>query len=301
MLNVKRALRSDRLMKALTGLSVTEFKSLLPTFSAALQKSKKQKQPQRQRALGGGRKHTLLTAQDKFFFILFYLKCYPTFDLAGFFFGVDRSQTNRWVQELLPILETSLGWQAVLPQRKISSLEQFVQQFPELKDVFIDGTERPIQRPSRAKAQRQHYSGKKKKHTLTNLVLAAEDRSILWLSPTKPGARQDYYRFKQTQLGYAIPEDVAVWVDLGLMGISKDYPVLDVVIPHKSSKHHPLTASQKAENRVISSFRILVEHALAGIKRFRCLTELYRNKGRALADQFMLLACGLWNYHLRQA
>jgi len=45
----------------------------------------------RKRAVGGGRRHTLKTPTDKLFFILFYLKCYPTFDLAGLLYGVDRA------------------------------------------------------------------------------------------------------------------------------------------------------------------------------------------------------------------
>jgi hypothetical protein len=88
---------------------------------------------------------------------------------------------------------------------------------------------------------------------------------------------------------------------LGFLGIAKDYPCLQVVIPHKSSQYHPLTPAQKAENRIISAFRICVEHAIAGIKRFRCLTDAYRNKGIVLADKFMLIACALWNYHLLPA
>jgi hypothetical protein len=123
----------------------------------------------------------------------------------------------------------------------------------------------------------------------------------LCLTQTQPGARQDYFRFKQAGLGEVIPDDVAVWVDLGFLGIAKDYPCLQVVIPHKSSKHHPLTPEQKAENRVISAFRIRVEHTIGGIKRFRCLTDAYRNKGTVLADKFMFIACGLWNYHLLPA
>ena len=299
MINVERALRSDRLLKALTGMSVVEFNELLPTFRAGLSKTKREQKPKRQRALGGGRKHTLTSAREHFFFILFYLKCYPTFDLAGFFFEVDRSQSCRWVQALLPVLETTLAWQVVLPKRKIRTVAEFMQHFPAIKDVFLDGTDRPVQRPQKGKAQRKHYSGKHKDHTLRNLIVANEQTAILWLSPTKPGARHDYHRFKQTQLGHCIPPEVGVWVDLGFRGIQKDYPHLDVAIPHKSSKKHPLTPDQKAENQVIGSGRIIAEHALAGVKRFRCLTDTYRNKGQALADQFMLIACGLWNYHLR--
>ena len=301
MLNIKRALRSDRLMKALTGTTMVEFERLLPDFSAGLNKSQAKAKKERKRAVGGGRNHTLKTPADKLFFILFYLKCYPTFDLAGLLYGVDRSQAHRWVKTLLPVLETVLGWQAVLPQRRIGSIEEFIQRFPAVKDVFIDGTERPVQRPQQAKSQRELYSGKQHEYTLKNLIVSDETTRILWLTRTKPGARQDYFRFKQAGLGEVIPDDVGVWVDLGFLGIAKDYPRLQVVIPHKSSKHHPLTPEQKTENRVISAFRIRVEHTIAGIKRFRCLTDAYRNKGVVLADKFMLIACGLWNYHLLPA
>lgn len=301
MLNINRALRSDRLMKALTGMTVAEFERLLPIFSAALTKVRRKVQKERKRAIGGGRQHTLKSPKDKLFFILLYLKCYPTLDLAGLLYDVDRSQTQRWMKALLEVLEVGLGWQLVLPQRQISSLEEFIQRFPAVKDVFVDGTERPIQRPDQAKAQQEHYSGKQQEHTLKNLMVSDEAKRILCLTQTKPGARQDYFRFKQAGLGEVIPEDVAVWVDLGFLGIVKDYPLLQVVIPHKSSKNHPLTPLQKTENRLISAVRICIEHAIAGVKRFRCLTDPYRNKGLVLADKFMLIACGLWNYHLLPA
>lgn len=301
MLNINRALRSDRLMKALTGMSVAEFERLLPIFTAALKKAQGKGKKERKRAIGGGRQHTLKTPTEKLFFILLYLKCYPTFDLAGLLYGVDRSQTQRWVKALLAVLEEGLGWQLVLPERRIGSLEEFRQRFPAVKDVFVDGTQRPIQRPQQAKAQQEHFSGKQKDHTFKNLMLSDEHRRILGLTQTKPGARQDYYRFKQSGLGEVIPDEVGVWVDLGFLGMVKDYPLLRVVIPHKSSKNHPLTPPQKAENRVISALRICIEHAIAGVKRFRCLTDPYRNKGVVLADKFMLIACGLWNYHLLPA
>ena len=39
MLNIKRALRSDRLMKALTGMTVAQFERLLLTFIAGLKQA----------------------------------------------------------------------------------------------------------------------------------------------------------------------------------------------------------------------------------------------------------------------
>lgn len=53
----------------------------------------------------------------------------------------------------------------VLPERKIDSIEAFLECFPAVKRVMIDGTERPIQRPQNLEQQQLNYSGKKKRHT----------------------------------------------------------------------------------------------------------------------------------------
>ena len=301
MFKLERAKKSDRIMKALTGMTILEFESLVITFSLVLQKYQATRKKKRQRALGGGRQHTLKTTADRLFFILFYVKCYPTMDLAGFFFGVDRSRIQRWVKELLPLLEETLGRELVLPARKINSIEEFVAQFPEVKDVFIDATERPIRRPGKSKAQNDHYSGRKKRHTKKSLVVGDEQGQVLILPPTKPGRRSDYFRFKQSGLGDILPPDVSTWVDLGFIGIEKDFPQLEVVMPHKKPKNGQLTPEQRQENAIISQLRIKIEHTICRLKRFRAVADIYRNHTSQWADKFILMAAGLSNYHLRLA
>lgn len=97
MLNLERALNQDRLLRALTGLNRQAFNALLPSFKQAYQASQIAAKPQRQRAMGGGRKARLASSEAKLFYILFYFKCYSTFDLAGFLFDLDRSQTHEWM------------------------------------------------------------------------------------------------------------------------------------------------------------------------------------------------------------
>ncbi|MEO1619913.1 MAG: transposase family protein [Cyanobacteria bacterium J06632_3] len=63
----------------------------------------------------------------KLFFVLFYFKCYPTFDLAGLRFDVDRSQSNRWLHKLQPILEAALDRKILLPERQIRSMTEFIE------------------------------------------------------------------------------------------------------------------------------------------------------------------------------
>lgn len=154
MLNLERILNQDRLMRAMTGLNRNAFDALLPSFSQAYEQRASKPQAERKRAFGGGRKATLRTIEQKLFYILLYCKCYPTFDLLSVLFNFDRSCAWDWVHGLLPVLEAALGYKQALPARKIRSIEEFVERFPEVKEVIVDGTERPVQRPKDSQKQR---------------------------------------------------------------------------------------------------------------------------------------------------
>jgi hypothetical protein len=101
----------------------------------------------------------LQTTQAKLFFILFYFKCYPTFDLAGVIFEMHRSGAHEWMHRLQPVLEATLGKIMMLPERQLDNITAFRERFPEVRRVMIDGTERPIQRPQDPKQQTLNYSG----------------------------------------------------------------------------------------------------------------------------------------------
>ena len=84
-----------------------------------------------------------------------YVKVYPTYDLAGALFGVVASRPHEWVNEYLTILEEALGRHCVLPERKITSAEEFRRLYPGVQEVILDGAERPMQRPKNNKNQMQ--------------------------------------------------------------------------------------------------------------------------------------------------
>ena len=109
------------------------------------------------------------------------------------------------------------------------------------------------------------------------------------------------FRFKQSGIGDILPPDVPAWVDLGFIGIEKDFPQLEVVIPHKKPKNGQLTPAQRQENKFISQLRINVEHTICRVKHYRAVADIYRNHTSQWADKFILIAAGLSNYHLRLA
>lgn len=147
MLDLERALRNERVLRALTGLNRKGFEQICEVFEEVYQADLAKDTKPRRRVRGGGRKARLQRTSDKVFFILFYFKCYPTFDVLGFLFELERGRSNRWVHRLQRILETALGEKMTLPERKLESIEQFRQRFPEVTEIIIDGTERPVQRP----------------------------------------------------------------------------------------------------------------------------------------------------------
>ncbi len=298
MINLKSARKSNRLLKALTGLKREEFLRLAVVFGKNIEGVFKKT---RKVALNLGRPFVLNTAEEKLFFILFYMKCYPTFDLAGFIFNVDRSSCCRWVSWFLPVLTKTLGKELVLPKRKISSPEEFFKLFPEAKEVFIDGTERPRRRPKDAEKQKRNYSGKKKRHTMKNIVVNDDERRILVVSETREGKIHDYRMFKESEIPRGIPDSVVCWFDNGFQGVETDFPTLTVRMPKRKPKGKSLSETEKANNTSISRRRILSEHAIGAIKRLRAVAEIYRNMRENLEDELMITACGLCNYHLREA
>lgn len=295
-MNTTHIFKSQRLIKALTGASTKEFNTLLPVFEQAVLEDKHLRSTATKRHFGGGAKGKLVTTEQKLFFILVYIKTYPTFDFLGFVFNMHRSRAHRNTIKLTKSLEKTLGRKIVMPQKKISSMEEFLESFPEAKDLFVDGVERPIQRPKDKKKQNKLYSGKKKRHMKKSVPIVNEKKKILILTETKSGRRHDKRLADKNSLFEHIPESVALWTDTGFTGVLKQHT--NTLIPKKATKSKSLTVPEKEENRVISSFRVIVEHAISGMKRFKSYADVWRNRMQNLDDRVMRICAGLWNLHI---
>jgi hypothetical protein len=293
-MDIDRVLKNSRLVRAILGVSAKEFESLLTTFTNVWKQEATSKK--RERRMGGGRIGRIKSPRNKLFFILWYLKVYPTYDIAAYVFGSSKTKTHVWVTNILPLLRKTLGREIVLPTRRISTREEFFAAFPVMKEVLVDGMERPTVRSKKDKTQRKHYSGKKKRHMRKNLVVTDVKKRILALTPTKHGRAHDKKLFDKARLH--IPEEVAIIADTGFQGLQKNHT--NTLLPKKKPRGGFLTEAEKAMNRLISSCRMPVEHAIGGMKRFGAVAHIFRNR-RGQDDDFLLCAAGLWNYHLKMA
>lgn len=301
MLQLEKLLKNERLMHALTGLGAKEFTALLPDFEKQLMKFREDRyarDPKRERKPGGGRKGFAKTVAEKLFFVLFYYKCYPTYDVLSFLYGVNRSSICKRQQFLSGILEAALGKKKMLPKRQLRNIKEFLDAFPEAKEVFIDGTERPIQRPKDKEKQKANYSGKKKRHTKKNLIISTKEKRIGFLSKTIAGKEHDFTILKAQAPPDHMPPSVKKHLDLGFTGFDSQYPDHRISMPQRKPRTLDLTEAQKERNKKKSGARVFVEHAIGGIKRLKIVSDVFRNKKKGFDDQVMLISSGLWNYHL---
>jgi hypothetical protein len=107
------------------------------------------------------------------------------------------------------------------------------------------------------------------------------------------GKRHDFRLFKDSKTH--IHKEIQVETDTGFVGITKIHA--NSRLPKKRSKKNPLTKEDKKKNKEISSSRATNEHAIGFIKRFKVVSERYRNRRKRFGLRFNLIA-GICNFEL---
>ena len=69
-------------------------------------------------------------------------------------------------------------------------------------------------------------------------------------------------------------------------------------MPKKRSRGKPLTKDEKRTNQGISSERALNENVIGRLKRFKILSDKYRNRRKRFGLRFNLIA-GIQNWELK--
>lgn len=284
-----------RTLCSLTGLRLQEFEVLLPSFGNAwdsfIQDTFQRKD--RQRAMGAGRKAHLSDLEDKLLFILVYVRLYPTQEVQGFLFGMSQAQANQWIHRLTRVLNQALGYEQQLPEREPANLETLLSRCPSL-EFIIDGTERRINRPKDKAERKTYYSGKRKVHTVKNLVISERGGKVRYLSDTYEGKKHDKAIADEEDLQF--PDGSTLWQDTGFQGFAPEG--VSIQQPKKKPRNGSLTAIETMNNQGIASLRVEVEHHIGGIKRCQILVQPFRNWVDHYVDDVMETGCGLHNFRL---
>lgn len=132
------------------------------------------------------------------------------------------------------------------------------------------------------------------------MIFANADKCIRYLSYAYQGTCHDFTILKmelQPEKGGWLDHQT-VHVDLGYQGIEKIYRMGQLQIPEKKKKKTALSEEQKKCNREKSSFRVKVENSIAGMKRFRFMSDRIRTKNICFYNKVAGISAGLWNFNL---
>jgi transposase len=289
MLTYETLRQHPRAFRSLTGHTPEQFAALFADFAPAHQQRRaaalttRRRGLPRQRAVGAGSKyrHDLRT---RLLMTLFWARVYPSLEVVGFFFALDKTNVHDSINDILATLDTLAAFPFERPtkeRKKLHSAGAVMDAFPEVR-LVIDAKEQRIQRPKSSKdedRQKPYYSGKKKCHTLKNEIAVQPDGRIGAISASVPGGSiHDLTLLRGTDLiGRLDPASEAAMVDKGYDGIRKDYPAHTIYQPFKARRNHPLTPEQRAYNRHLSGYRIVVEHTNAQLNQFQVLAQVYRH------------------------
>ena len=251
-----------------------------PTFDAALAVLEREYAQLHKK---GGRP-SRLTVLDKWIATLSYCHDYRTMVNIAFDYDVSKSRISdavRWVEQTL-VKDGSFS----LPSKR-----ELVKDDTEIIVVIADVTERPTERPK--KKQKKLYSGKKKQHTIKDLIIIDGMTGRIICVYEDKGSVHDFEMYKRSKVH--INDVITLFADKGFQGVADLH--WNSLTPFKKPKGGSLTDEQKKTNRWISRFRILIENVNRLIKRFKMFSYRYRSKQMKHLMRLMLV-CGLINCEL---
>lgn len=141
MITYEKILRQPQLAKGLIGMSLAEFEKIFAEFegaytghSSALRYTRRYKE-ERRRAAGAGRKHKY-ALRDRLLMALFWLRAYTTYEVLGVLYGLDKTNVEDNLHDVLETLERIATFNVERPQAeipKLHSMQDVLNAFPELR------------------------------------------------------------------------------------------------------------------------------------------------------------------------
>jgi hypothetical protein len=125
-------------------------------------------------------------------------------------------------------------------------------------------------------------------------VVDKKSKEVICTSFTN-GKRHDFRLFKES--GVRLLPEIKILTDTGYQGITKLHS--NAELSKKKTKKNPLTKEDKRKNRELSSERVLNENVIGMLKRFKIISDQYRNRRKRFGLRFNLIAA-IYNMELSE-
>lgn len=109
------------------------------------------------------------------------------------------------------------------------------------------------------------------------------------------GKRHDFKLFKDSKVH--LKAETQSKTDTGYQGLQKIH--VNSQLPKKKTKKRPLSQEDKKSNKQLASQRVMVEHVIGLLKRFKIIADKYRNRRKRFGLRFNLIS-GIYNYELNK-
>jgi len=304
MLNYDRLSKRPLIFRSFSGLEVAEFDALYAEIEGGYPafEQKRLYRVDRKRGVGAGHPFKL-PLNTRLLMLLMYYRLYVT-SLLAFLFGLGQTNVLKDIRMLEPLVGEVLPLPKKLNHkvRRLRTIDEVEAVFPGFN--FLDATEQEIPRPESKLKRKTHYSGKKKRHTVKTQMTVNRDGLIAHKARHARGGKHDYAVFKWHHP--RLPDNVRLGLDLGYDGIQNDYPEFKVEVPFKRRspgrgkrgfKAKELTSEQKTFNQKLSKERVIVEHTISRLKKFRIMAHKFRNRLKHY-DTMTNIVCGLVNFRI---
>ena len=131
------------------------------------------------------------------------------------------------------------------------------------------------------------------------LILADAQRKVIYVSRLAPGSTHDFTLLKK----HFCPQKqwfsgLTVRLDSGFLGFDKSYDCGKLFLPTKKPRGGQLTKNKKFRNTQQARKRVVVEHSIGGLKRYRILSDRLRMHNLEQFDVALEVCAGLWNFCL---
>lgn len=287
------SLLTDRQVRELTGLSRSQYATLITELGVAWEAEREARLSARtrERAFGAGRKHALPFA-GRLLLALIYLRWNVTLRFLAEAFGTDKDMVHRAVAELTSLLAehgitapdgTRLGDDETLgvQLRALSKRE---------RAALVDGSFVPIPRPSKGgwAGQKAQYSPHRHRHVNTFQALTDDAGGLLWVGDACDGSTHDLTALASSPVASTLAQtEVTVIADKAYVGMKAKLGLAGAFTPYRRRKNdtrsEAVRGSEGEFNTEIARQRVHVEHAIRRLKTNKILHG-YRRRRHTLTD-----------------
>ena len=130
-------------------------------------------------------------------------------------------------------------------------------------------------------------------------LISDKSKTILYLSKAYNGTTHDKKLADEENLVFPEGFEIELLQDTGYQGYA--HKNITIIMPTKKPKGKELTQEQKDKNKEISSKRVLIEHAIGGVKILRIVKDEIRIYKETTRNMVMKTACAIHNLKINLA